>query len=314
MDEMSHNLLLIQLAVRLQHLTKGLKGKHVRAERITRKSLAEEYYSLGLSSSQEGARKKSGRYMKEMEGIFGLKGSDAAGYTMKKTFPKFLDMFEFWLEKISPPGKDDKRLHVMLSGLIIAIGNAFSHDPIVVPNLAQQLKQKYGNKNIRDTSQPLSELFDSQYIGTILQLLEGDDESLIIDPDMDPLLLRLKPRSEVGGNEDISINLARPGRIRVIFEHSLQNLDQETFTRVRKVAEAVRDSDIWTIDGHDYLPYILYQEGDDGVIMLTMRNLSKCQYKDIPVDSLQAIPDSGRHYCPFGLDPAIWSGFRQMAV
>jgi len=215
--------MLILLAIRLQRLIKNLPNNHISAERISRKSLAEEYFSCGLSKSNEGARKKAARYMRDIEEVFGLRGTEDTGFVMQRKFLKFRDMFQFWLEEISPPGKDDKRLHVMLSGLLHAIDNAFSMDPIVIPNLAKQLRQKYGNKNIRDTREPLHELFDNAYIGGLLQLIEDDDEAMLIDTSMDPLLLRLKPRSEVGSNADVSINIARPGRIRVIIDSLMHN-------------------------------------------------------------------------------------------
>jgi len=141
-SEVSRNILLIALAVRLQRLVKHLPNNHISAERISRRSLAESYLFDGLSGSAEGARRKAARYMDEMERIFGLKGDEQSGYVMARKFDTFRDMFAFWLERIQPPSRDDKRLHVMLSGLIHAIDNAFSEDPVVVPRLARQLKEK----------------------------------------------------------------------------------------------------------------------------------------------------------------------------
>jgi len=312
-SEVSRNVLLIALAVRLQRLVKNLPNRHISAERISRKSLAEAYLCDGLSNSEEGARKKASRYMDEMERIFGLGGSESSGYVMDRKFSTFRDMFEFWLEKISPPGKDDKRLHVMLQGLIHAIDNAFSEDPIVVTELAKQLKSKYGNKNIRDTREPLHELFDNSYIGSLLSLGDIDDDSMCINTNMDPLLLRLKPRSEVGDNHDISINLARPGRIHVIFDHTLTDLDQGSLSKVRSVAEAVCNSDVWKINDEEYLPYILYREGKGGKIMLTMRNLSQGHFEETTIDDMQEAPASEKQYIPFDIDARVWASFKQMA-
>jgi len=313
-SETSRNVLLIALAVRLQRLVKNLPNEHLSPERITRKSLAEASFSGSLSSSEAGARKKANRYMDEMDCIFGLKGSESDGYVMARKFDTFLVMFSFWLEKISPPNKNDKRLHVMLSGLIHAISNAFSVDPIVVPILAQQLKEKYGNKNIRDTSEPLQELFDNDVIGIWLSLCQWDDDRSGINTELDPLLLRLKARSEVGNNQDISIILARPGRIHVIFDRVLEDFDEKMRNNLRAISEAVASSAIWEMDKEAYLPYILYREGQVGPVMLTLRNLSRQCYKDIAVEELTAIPTTRKKYIPLGLDEATWESFKQLAV
>jgi len=311
-SEESRNVLLIELAVRLQRLVKNLPGKHISAERITRKSLAESYFSRDLSNSPEGARKKADRYMAEMERLFGLQGSESAGYVMAQKFDTFRNMFAFWLEKISPPGKSDKRLHVMLNGLIHTIDNAFTNDPIVIPELARQLKEKYGNKNIRDTREPLRDLFDNYYFASWLQLTGLDDDELSVDTSMDPLLLRLKPRSEVGGNEDISINLARPGRIHVIFDHALRDIDPPIKVKLQLIAHSVYRGEIWLFNGEEFLPCILYREGKDGEIMLTMRNLDRDRFEEITVSALQETPHTNKYYTPFNLDEKIWASFKQL--
>ncbi len=311
-SEVSRNVLLIALAVRLQRLVKHLPNNHTSAERISRKSLADAYVSDGLSNSEEGARKKASRYMDEMDHIFGLLGSEKNGYVMARKFDTFRDMFAFWLERISPPGRNDKRLHVMLSGLLHAIDNAFSSDPIVIPELARQLKQRYDNRNIRDTREPLAELFDNSFIAGCLQLCEGDDDALFISPDMDPLLLRLRSRSEVGGNADVSINLARPGRIHVIFEHAIADLPEDIRQKIRNIAEAVSASHIWQLDSGHCLPYLLFREGKRGPLMLTMRNLNHDHFEDISVDELPPQPATGGDYRPFRLDPVVWNHFRQL--
>jgi len=311
-SEVSRNVLLIVLAVNLQRLVKSLPNKHISPMRISRKSLAESYLSEDLAPGMEAARKKAGRYMDEMQHIFGLKGSEDSGYVMNQKFDTFRDMFAYWLEKISPPGKSDKRLHVMLSGLIHAIDNAFSADPLAIPNLSNKLKNKYRNKNIRDTREPLDEMFNNAYIANWLQLCEADDDVLYIDTTVDPLLLRLRPRSEVGGNADISIPLAHPGRIHVIFDHALADLDQAAIDKARTAAKAVAHAQIWQMNEQEYLPYMLYREGDHGPLMLTMRNLSQQQYEDIVLDEMQDIPGSTREYIPYDWDAGIWAYFRRM--
>jgi len=311
-SEVSRNVLLIALAVRLQRMVKHLPNNHISAERISRKSLAEAYYSDDISKSEEAARKKAGRYMEEIDRIFGLRGTESSGYVMNQKFATFREMFAFWLDAISPPGKDDKRLHVMLSGLIHAIDNAFTEDPIVIPNLAKQLKERYGNKNIRDTKEPLIEMFDSYYIGSWLQLIEMDEETLAIDTEMDPLLLRQRPRSETGENRDISIKLARPGRIHVIFDSAISDLDHDSINRCREVAKAVHNSEVWRLNEQEYLPYILYREGKTGPVLLTLRNLTHDHFEDMSLEAIASSKTTQRNFTPYNLDPGTWASFRQL--
>ncbi|NWF36188.1 hypothetical protein [Mariprofundus sp. KV] len=311
-SEYSRNVLLIALAVRLQRLVKNLPNNHISAERISVKSLAEFYLSEEVSKSSEAARKKASRYMQEMDRVFGLSGSEKSGYVMAKKFHTFREMFQFWLDAINPPGKDDKRLHVMLNGLLHAIDNAFTEDPVVIPNLAKKLKEKYGNKNIRDTKEPLTEMFDNTYIGSWLQLVEMDEDSLAIDPAMDPLLLRRHSYADVGGNPDISIKLARPGRIHVIFEKTVSDLDKSFVEVCRKAATAVHDSEILIIDGEALLPYILYREGSTGEVMLTLRNLKQDHFEDKVLNQLTGQFQSGRQYIPYSLDKCTWTAFQRL--
>jgi len=311
-SEVSRNVLLIALAVRLQRLVKHLPEQHISAERISRRSLGEAYFSDSLSKSTASARKKASRYMDEMENIFGLNGSEASGYVMAQKFDTFRDMFEFWLTKINPPEPSDKRLHVMLTGLIHAIDNAFSNDPIVIPELASQLKQHYGNKNIRDTREPLTELFDNTYIASCLQLCEDDNDGLFISPAMDPLLLRLRSRAEVGGNADTSINLARPGRIHVVLDHTIRDLSETLQSKTRDIAKAVCNAHIWDINKHELLPYLLYREGPSGPVILTMRSLNNDCFENIAITNLPDKLKKKRSYIPLNLDVETWHSFRQL--
>jgi len=311
-SEISRNILLIALAVRLQRLVKNLPNNHVSAERISRKSLAESYFSEGLSKSTEGARKKASRYMDVMEQTFGLDGSETSGYVMAKKFETFRDMFAFWLDSISPPSNDDKRLHIILTGLIHSIDNAFSEDPIVIPNLARQLKEKYGNKNIRDTKEPLNELFDNHYIASWLQLIEMDEGALAIDASMDPLLLRLKPRQLTGSNQDVSIKLARPGRIHIVFEAYLSDLERENFVKCQSIAKSVKLSYVFHFNKQDYVPYILYREGKAGDIMLTMWNLQDKCFEDINIKDIPEDITREKQYIPLQLDSTTWKSFQQL--
>jgi len=313
-SEASRNVLLIALAVRLQRLVKKLPNQHISAERISRSSLGESYLSSGLSKSPDAARKKASRYMDEMDKIFGLQGSELSGYVMAKKFDTFRAMFKFWLDKINPPGTSDKRLHVMLTGLIHAIDNAFSNDPIVIPKLAKELKQQYGNKNIRDTREPLTELFDNTYIANCLQLCEDDHNALFISPKMDPLLLRLRSRAEVGENPDNSFNLARPGRIHIILDHAINDLSLETQNKTHAIAQAVCNSDIWHIDKKELLPYLLYREGKLGPIILTMRNLNEHCFENMSIANLPNHLVATRQYRPLNLGRDTWEVFRQLTA
>jgi len=312
MADISRNLLLIALAVRLQRLVKSLPNNHISAERISRKSLAEAYLADGISPSLEGARKTAGRYMDEMEHTFGLKGSESSGFVMTTKFNTFKDMFSFWLERIDPPSKHDKRLSVMLQGIIHAIENAFTEDPIVIPTLAKQLKDKYGNKNIRDTKEPLNELFDSHYISSWLQLVDADDDAMGIDTTMDPLLLRLKRRAEVKDNVDQSIQLARAGRIHVIFEHCLDDKSPEKLSKIKTIAEYVKHSKILHINNEDKLPYLLYRESKDGPIMLTLRNLNQYNFEDIAIEQLPEFSKPTTNYIPYQAPETAWNHFKQL--
>lgn len=312
MADISRNLLLIALAVRLQRLVKSLPNNHISAERISRKSLAEAYLSDGISPSLEGARKTAGRYMDELEHIFGLKGNEDTGFVMAKKFNTFKEMFTFWLDRIDPPSTHDKRLSVMLQGIVHAIDNAFTEDPIVIPTLAKQLKDKYGNKNIRDTREPLNELFDSHYISSWLQLIDADDGAIGIDASMDPLLLRLKRRAEVSDNADQSIQLARAGRIHVIFEHALDDLAAKKISQIKTIAEYVQHSHIIHVNGEDMLPYLLYREGKDGAVMLTLRNLSQSNFEDITIEKLPKLPEPTTSYIPYQASETTWNHFKQL--
>lgn len=311
-SETSRNILLIALAVRLQRLVKNLPNHHISAERISKKSLAESYLSDGLSSSEDGARKKASRYMDEVEKVFGLEGTESTGFVMDKKFESFRDMFAYWLEEISPPEKSDKRLHVMLNGLLHAIDNAFSEDPIVIPNLAKQLKEKYANRNIRDTKEPLNELFDHCIIGSWLQLIEADDGAIGIDATYDPLLLRLKGRYEVGCNQDETINLARPGCVHVVFNHTIKDLESNQKDTLEIIAEHVCNASIWQVNNEDILPCLLFREGKQGPIMLTVRNLMQDQYEDLCVDDWSSVPEATKNYTPLDIDEKTWGSFKQL--
>ncbi|RLL50874.1 hypothetical protein D8Y20_10820 [Mariprofundus sp. EBB-1] len=312
--ETNHNLRLILLAIRLQRPVKNLPSHLISAERITRKSLAQEYYSEGNSSSEEAAYKMAGRHLSYMDDIFGLEGNKS-GFVMARRFETFRSMFEFWLETIGDPGRSDKRLHVMLQGLLRAIDNGFRHDPICVSSLARQLQKEYGHKNIRDIKEPLEELFSEETLSSYLVLYEDNDNTFKIGKEYDPLLLRWRGRNEVGDNHDISINLAMAGRIHALFEDHTRQLESSAKLRARIIAQAVRQSMIWqSEDGNMMIPYIFYREGEQGPLLLTLFNMEQGEYIDIPFESIHSVPDAPcRSFRPYEMPEALWMQFQQLA-
>jgi len=256
----------------------------------------------------------AGRHLKYMESIFGLDGKDS-GHVMAKRFNKFRDMFEYWLDKMGEPSQADRRLHVMLTGLLDAIDNGFRNDPICVSNLAKQLQQKYGQKNIRDTKAPLEELFSEETLSSYLVLYEDDDDCYRIGKQYDPLLLRWRSRNEVGDNHDISINLAIPGRVHSIFEEHLIHLNPQQQESARVIANAVTQSLIWKNEGDEQvIPTIFYREGEDGPLMLTLFHPQNGEYMDIRFDLIESIPDNAEvPFVPYDMPLNLWMQFRQLA-
>ncbi len=313
--ETNHNLRLILLAIRLQRPVKSLPAHLISPERISRKSLANEYHAEGSSNNEASAYKMAGRHLDYMDKIFKLE-SDGCGYVMSHRFDTFYDMFKFWLNTMGEPKESDKRLHVMLQGVLRAIDSGFRSDPICVSNLALQLKQKYGQKNIRDTKEPLEELFSEETLAAYLGIYEDDSNTYRIGKEYDPLLLRWRSRGDVGDNHDISINLAVPGRIRAMFRDHTHHLEPALKEKVDVIAKAVFQSLIWENDaGEQMVPYILYREGEQGPLMLTLYSPQQKEYVDLPFESIQSIPDTEcERFIPYDMPPSLWDQFRQLAV
>ncbi|MDX8414255.1 MAG: hypothetical protein R8J85_09235 [Mariprofundales bacterium] len=311
--ETSHNLRLLLLAVRLQRPVKRLPAHLIAAERITRASLAEEYCSEGNSKSMAAAKKMAGRHLQYMQEVFGLDGDGHSGFVMAKRFDSYREMLAYWLHAIGTPKGSDKRLHVMLSGLLVTIRNGFSQDPVAIPTLARELKKRYGNQAIRDTREPLDDLFANQVISSWLSLYEDDEGTIGIDRELDPLLLRLRRRAEVGCNEDRSIALAVPGRIKHVLAEHCQQMDEAHHRSVLRVAEAVRDSHCWwNVRGQRCVPFILFREGSAGPLMLTLWNSGEQMYQDVLLDQLEAFPwPCKTRFRPFGIDGDLQTMLQQ---
>ncbi|MDX8396025.1 MAG: hypothetical protein R8K22_06400 [Mariprofundaceae bacterium] len=314
--ELSKNLRIVILAIRLQRLVKSLPPKLVAAERITQKSLADHYLTMELSPSMDSSLKMAERDLNEIERIFKLDGTASSGYVMRHRFERFYDMFVFWLDALGSPKHSNRRMHVLINGLIHAIDNGFRDDPIVIPDLAKAFKKKYKNKNIRDSKEPLLELFSNRTMATYLCLLDEEDNMLRIDKSADPLLMRLKSRAEVGDNVDISINLALPGRIKIIFDDHIKHLDSTTRKIIRSIATSIRESHAWVDEaGNKVVPYILYREGENGPLILTLWQANDGHYRDIPIENISTVPESDQsQFVPYNMPAKLWEQFRQITA
>jgi len=324
----TNNLRLIKLAIDLQRCTRHQQSHGKRPPtRVTYKGLEQSYCDNEYATTQDAACKMARRDIQYMDNMFTLGGAEKSGYYMQTTFQRFVHMFRFWLEALDQSPKDG-RLHMMLEGLIHAIENGLRADPIAVPELASALKKKYGKKNIRDAKQPLQELFSDNVISSYLVLSELEDD-LASDPDgdglapdrlivlreYDPLLLRLKDRQEVGDNADISINLALPGRIRNIFDTHCNDLNTQEQKKAACIATVVAESHCWQDDaGEQLVPYILYQEGKAGSLMLTLWNHQTGEYTDISISDIHAIPETDcPRFAPYNMPEAMWHQFKALS-
>ncbi len=325
----TNNLRLIKLAIDLQRCTRH-QSRHGKRPptRVTYKGLEQSYFDNEYAVSQEAAHKMSRRDIQYMDEVFKLGGAEKSGYYMQPCFPRYIHMFQFWLEALEKSPKTDGRLHIMLEGLIHTIENGLRADPIAVPELATALKQKYGRKNVRDARRPLQELFSDNAISSYLVLseLEDDLESdpdgdgltpdrLIVLREYDPLLLRLKDRREVGDNTDISINLALPGRIRNIFNIHCSDLNTQEKQKAAYIAKAVAESHCWQDEaGERLVPYILYREGQNGPFLLTLWNHRTGEYTDTPVSEIHAVPEAVEaSFTPYGMPEAMWQQFKALS-
>jgi len=324
----TNNLRLIKLAIDLQKCTRQCSNHRGRpATRITSKSLEQSYWDNEFASSIAAASKMARRDLQYMKNHFQLSGSEDSGYYMKESFPRYKHMFEHWLQQLPESPKTDARLHVMLEGLITAIENGLRSDPIAIPSLASSLKEKYGKKNIRDTKRPLQELFSHNTISSYLAISEADDDieedldgdglmpdNFVVLREFDPILLRLKNRDEVGDNQDVSINLALPGRVRNLLETHCSEFNFDMQNKMKCVATAVAESHCWQNQNGDFfVPYILFREGEQGAFILTLWHHDTGEYHDVLLDDIKSIPKSNAvHFTPYGMPLPMWKQFRSL--
>jgi len=314
--EISKNLRLVILAIHLQCLVKKLPSSMRPATRITLSGLAENYQDMKASHTIEASLKMARRDLQYMDDIFGLEGSYTSGFAMHRRFESFHEMFKFWLDSLGKPKPLNRRMHVLINGLIHAIDNGFRDDPIIIPDLAREFKEQYKNKNIRDSKDPLIELFSNSMIASYLVLLGEDDNMFHINKSADPLLMRLKSRHEIGDNIDISINLALPGRVRLILDDHISHLESNTAEMVRNIALSVCESHTWADEfGNQVVPYILYREGENGPLILTLWQANDGNYRDIPIDEISSIPESNQsRFLPYNMPAKLWEQFRQITA
>jgi len=256
------------------------------------------------------------RDLNEIKTIFGLDGAASSGYVMEHRFERFYDMFVFWIDALGEPKPSGRRMHVLIEGIIHAIDNGFRDDPIVIADLARELKRQYKNKNIRDSKEPLHELFYNRIIAMYLCLIEDDDDMLRIDKSAEPLLMRHKSRDEVGDNVDVSINLATPGRIRIIFDDHIKQLDTSKRKLIHSIAVSIRESYAWIDEtGNKVVPYILYREGANGPLILTLWQANDGHYRDILINEVSAVPGSNKsRFLPYNMPAKLWEQFRQITA
>jgi len=310
----SNHLRYLLLAIRLQRQveirTGSIKGTE---SRISYKSLTSDYFESGISSSISAAEKMARRDVAYIENIFGLTKTQNTGFFMARKFNRFRDMFSYWLDSLGEPEKCDRRMHVMLSGIIAAIDNGFRDDPVIVPDLAQKLKRRYGNKNTRDSLEPLVEIFDHHLISAYLGLVEDNNGALHINNSANAILMKLRPAKEVGTNADISINLVFPGQRLSKFDKYISETDGIARLILNQIADAVFECRAWeTSDGIKVVPYILYKEGETGPFILTYWQANDCQYRDIHVNQIKTFPSEGKSlHIPFQMSPKLWALFGQ---
>ncbi len=314
----SKKLRLILLACQLQAASLGLGGMTTPL-RVTKGSLAEQYYSDGDSETLAGARKMAERDLQLIGRVFGLNGSDETGFFMEATFETpgaFEKMFRHWLEWMNRnSGSRDTVLQMMLEGLVHAIESAFTAEPLSLPGLTSELEKRYGKSNRRDVRGPLKQLFADRVMSNYLpmELISEKPDIYKVDTEADPLLLRLRPRHVVGDNLEDHILLAAPGRIFPVIHGHLPE-ETEMRVRVERVAEAVQNSELWVDrEGGESIPYSLLLEPEKGSFLLQLYHESDGCYQCIPLDQIGSLPSPGGDtYCPEGIPPLLWHRWKSL--
>jgi len=312
---------LILLGCHLLAAKMGIRGQSTPL-RITTESLTQSYYDEGDSASIGGARKMAARDMQSIRHVFGLEGAEISGYQLGICFqpPRaYLQMFKYWLEWLQQHNNSpDTVLIVMLEGLIAAIENAFTDDPICIPNLARALQKKYGKSNARDTRKPLRDLFDDRAMAHFLPLetISEADDSYKVDVRLEPLLMRKHSREEVGANIDDTIILARPGLIRSRAHVIIKQESNSLTDKLSLIMKAIEQMALWnTSDERLAIPYSLHFQQATQAFILVIYWFDSGSYEDIPMESIGDIPNNDKtgHYCPSTLNQELWQQWKSLS-
>jgi len=206
----------------------------------------------------------------------------------------------------------------MLEGLIAAIENAFTDDPICIPNLARALQKKYGKSNARDTRKPLHDLFDDRAMAHFLPLetISEADDSYKVDVRLEPLLLRKHSRQKVGANIDDTIVLARPGLIRSQSHMIIKREPEVLAKKLSQIMEAIEQMALWnTEDKSPAIPYCLHFQQATHEFVLIIYWMDRGSYEDILIQSIGKLPHNSEtgHYCPTQLNQDLWQQWKSLS-
>jgi len=312
---------LILLGCHLLAAKMGLRG-HQTPLRITTDALAQNYSDEGASASAGGARKMAVRDLDSIRQVFGLTGTEGSGYQLGMSFqpPKaYLQMFKHWLQHLQEGNNSPETvLIVMLEGLIAAIENAFTDDPVCIPALANALQKKYGKSNARDTRRPLRQLFDDRAMAHFLplEMVSEEDDTYKVDVRAEPLLLRKYSRDKVSDNIDDTVVLARPGLIRSQAHIMIRHEPAAYARKLLLIMESVEKMTMWhSGDQRPVIPYTLHFQQATHAYILVLYHPDSGSYEDVPVTRIGKLPsvDETRHYCPAGINEEIWRQWKSLS-
>ena len=312
---------LILLAINLLCLKRGWRGQEMPA-RISVPDLTRNYLDDRLAATQEAARKMAQRDLEAIRSVFGLTGDGRSGFSLAMDFEPphaFRKMFAYWLEHLQRDSSPhDDTLKMMLEGLIRAIDSPYTSDPICIPELARELQQLYGKKNLREPRRALETLFDDRAMAAYLPMepLNADDpDTLKVDIKAEPLLLRRRDRSEVGDNVDGTHVLARPGLIRQQARMIFMEQPRDLAAKLERLARAVEQMEVWKdANGRTAVPYRLNLETakDDRFTLVVYWMDDEC-YEDVPVQSIVRWPDSAPAYIPEDVTEELWKQWKSLS-
>ena len=312
---------LILLGCQLLAAKMGMRG-HQTPLRVTLDALSSVYYEEGASASLGGSKKMAARDLESIKQVFGLSGTESTGYQLGMDFPTpkaYLQMFQYWLQWLqSQHHSPDTVLMVMLEGLIAAIENAFTDDPICIPTLARALQQKYGKTNARDTRRPLRQLFDDRVMAQYLplEMVSEEDDSYKVAVQAEPLLLRKYSRNIVHDNIDDTVVLARPGLIRSQAHVMIKQEPGDQAWKLLLILESVEKMSMWqSEDGRMAIPYTLHFQQVSHTYILVIYHPDSGSYEDIPITRIGKLPavDETGHYCPAGINEEIWRQWKSLS-